>query len=83
MTALSVFLWTLLGVPSVEVLIADRDCSEVMDACGALGMFRPELTVEAGKESRAQRILEKVHDFCLTARPPNCPVDMEPVVKTG
>jgi organic hydroperoxide reductase OsmC/OhrA len=44
-------------------------------------LIRPELTVEAGKESQAQRILKKAHDLCLIARSLNCPVDMEPVVK--
>lgn len=46
-------------------------------------LIRPELTVEAGKASQAERVLEKAHDLCLIARSLNCPVDMEPVVKTG
>ncbi|EGV19976.1 OsmC family protein [Thiocapsa marina] len=46
-------------------------------------LLRPELTVEASNESQAQRILKKAHDLCLIARSLNCPVDMEPVVKTG
>ncbi len=44
-------------------------------------LIRPELTVEAGKASQAERILEKAHDLCLVARSLNCPVDMEPVIK--
>jgi organic hydroperoxide reductase OsmC/OhrA len=43
-------------------------------------LLRPELTVEAGKEAQAERILEKAHKLCLIARSLNCPVDMEPVI---
>ncbi|MFZ0254990.1 MAG: OsmC family protein [Gammaproteobacteria bacterium] len=46
-------------------------------------LIRPELTVEAGKETQAERILEKAHKLCLVARSLNCPVDMEPMVKVG
>jgi organic hydroperoxide reductase OsmC/OhrA len=44
-------------------------------------VIRPELTVTAGKEAQAQRVLEKSHKLCLIARSLNCPVDMEPTVK--
>jgi organic hydroperoxide reductase OsmC/OhrA len=44
-------------------------------------LIRPELTVEAGKEAQAKRVLEKAHHLCLIARSLNCPVDMEPVIK--
>ena len=44
-------------------------------------LIRPELTVAAGNEVQAQRILEKSHKLCLIARSLNCPVDMEPTVK--
>jgi organic hydroperoxide reductase OsmC/OhrA len=44
-------------------------------------LIRPELTVEAGKEAQAKRILNKAHALCLIARSLNCPVDMEPVIK--
>lgn len=46
-------------------------------------LIRPELTIEAGNESQAERILKKAHDLCLIARSLNCPVDMEPVIKVG
>ena len=46
-------------------------------------LIRPELTVEAGNESQAERILNKAHELCLIARSLNCPVDMEPVIKAG
>jgi len=45
-------------------------------------VIRPELTVAAGNEAQARRILEKSHKLCLIARSLNCPVDMEPSVKT-
>jgi organic hydroperoxide reductase OsmC/OhrA len=46
-------------------------------------LIRPELTVEAGDESQAERILTKAHDLCLIARSLNCPVDMEPIVRVS
>ena len=46
-------------------------------------LIRPELTVEAGKESQAERILAKAHKLCLVARSLNCPVEMEATVKAG
>lgn len=45
-------------------------------------LIRPELTVEAGKEEQARRILEKAHRLCLVARSLSCPVEMEPTVLT-
>jgi organic hydroperoxide reductase OsmC/OhrA len=46
-------------------------------------LIRPELTVEAGKEDAARRILDKAHSLCLIARSLNFPVDMDPAVKVG
>jgi len=46
-------------------------------------LLRPELTVEAGKEAQAERILGKAHNLCLVARSLNCPVEMEAAVKAG
>ena len=46
-------------------------------------LIRPELTVEAGKEAQAERVMEKAHKLCLIARSLNCPVEMEPTVKAG
>ncbi len=40
--------------------------------------IRPTLKVGAGDEARAERILEKAHQFCLIARSLNCPVEIEP-----
>lgn len=46
-------------------------------------ILHPELTVESGKESQAERVLEKAHKLCLVARSLNCPVEMEAAVKAG
>lgn len=40
-------------------------------------VIRPVLTVESGKESTAERIVQKAHDLCMVARSLNCPVDVE------
>lgn len=40
-------------------------------------VIRPVVTVEAGKESAAERIIKKSHDLCMVARSLNCPVDVE------
>lgn len=46
-------------------------------------LIRPVLTVEAGKEVQAKRVLEKAHKLCLIARSLNCPVEMEATVVAG
>ncbi|ESQ16203.1 MAG: osmotically inducible protein OsmC [Thiohalocapsa sp. PB-PSB1] len=46
-------------------------------------LIRPELTVEAGKETQAERVLNKAHKLCLIARSLNCPVEMQPTVKSA
>jgi organic hydroperoxide reductase OsmC/OhrA len=43
-------------------------------------VIRPELTVDAGSEALALRVLEKSHKACLIARSLSCPVDMEPSI---
>ncbi len=43
-------------------------------------LIRPVLTVAAGSESTAQRVLDKAHRACLIARSLNCPVDVEPTI---
>lgn len=43
-------------------------------------LIRPELRVEAGSESLAQRVLDKAHRACLVARSLSCPVDIEPTI---
>lgn len=40
-------------------------------------VIRPVVTVESGKESAAERIVQKAHDLCMVARSLNCPVDVE------
>jgi organic hydroperoxide reductase OsmC/OhrA len=40
-------------------------------------VIRPDLTVESGKQSAAERIVQKAHDLCMVARSLNCPVDVE------
>lgn len=44
-------------------------------------VIRPVMTVEAGKESAAEKIIKKSHDLCMVARALNCPVDVEPTIK--
>jgi organic hydroperoxide reductase OsmC/OhrA len=46
-------------------------------------LIRPVLTVEAGKESQGEKVLEKAHKLCLIARSLSCPVDMEARVEAG
>ena len=41
----------------------------------------PVVTVHAGSESLAERVIDKSHRACLIARSLNCPVDIEPVVQ--
>jgi len=43
-------------------------------------LIRPELTVDAGAEELAARVLEKAHRACLVARSLRCPVEMQPTV---
>lgn len=43
-------------------------------------VIRPVLTVEAGKENKAEKIIHKAHDLCMVARSLNCPVDIEPTI---
>jgi len=45
-------------------------------------VIRPELTVDAGAEALAAKVLEKAHRACLIARSLRCPVDIEPTVHT-
>ncbi|WP_299874521.1 OsmC family protein [uncultured Cocleimonas sp.] len=46
-------------------------------------VIRPVLTVESGKENTAEKIIHKAHDLCMVARALNCPVDIEPIIKTA
>ena len=46
-------------------------------------LIRPRLTVTAGNEAPAERVLEKAHSLCLVARSLNCPVEMEASVEAG
>jgi organic hydroperoxide reductase OsmC/OhrA len=46
-------------------------------------VIRPEMTVAAGQEAQARRVLEKAHGLCLIARSLSCPVEMEPNVTLG
>jgi organic hydroperoxide reductase OsmC/OhrA len=45
-------------------------------------VVRPVMTVEAGKESNAEKIIHKSHDLCMISRSLNCPVDIEPTILT-
>ena len=44
-------------------------------------VIHPELSVPAGAESLAERVIGKAHRACLIARSLSCPVDIEPVVR--
>ena len=46
-------------------------------------VIRPRLTVLAGNEAQAERVLHKAHRLCLVARSLNCPVEMEASVEAG
>jgi len=46
-------------------------------------VIRPSVTVAAGNEAQAERVLQKAHKLCLVARSLNCPVDMEASVEAG
>ena len=46
-------------------------------------VIRPRVTVAAGNEAQAERVLQKAHKLCLVARSLNCPVDMEASVEAG
>ena len=75
-------------------LIAERSRLEIRDyASSARGelefvprqgyrfkriLIRPVLTVAAGSEAMAERVVEKSHRACLIARSLNCPVEIEP-----
>jgi len=45
-------------------------------------LIHPVLTVTAGSEAMARRVIEKSHRACLIARSLNCPVDIEPAIQT-
>ncbi|MCG6967709.1 MAG: OsmC family protein [Chromatiaceae bacterium] len=45
-------------------------------------LIHPEITVEPGGEALAARVLDKAHRACLVARSLNCPVDIEPVIRS-
>ncbi|RYH10812.1 OsmC family protein [Tropicimonas sp. IMCC6043] len=45
--------------------------------------IHPVVTVEAGKEERAAKLLDKAHAICLVSRSLNCPVEMEPEILAG
>lgn len=45
-------------------------------------VIRPVVTVEAGKEKSAERIVQKAHDLCMVARALKCPVDLEMTIET-
>jgi organic hydroperoxide reductase OsmC/OhrA len=45
-------------------------------------VIRPELTVDTGSESKAERVLQKAHQLCLVARSLSCRVEMEAQVKS-
>ncbi len=37
----------------------------------------PRVTVEAGKQARAEKLVHKAHQLCMVARALNCPVEIE------
>ncbi|MGB5427747.1 MAG: OsmC family protein [Gammaproteobacteria bacterium] len=46
-------------------------------------VIRPRLTVVAGNEAQAERVLQKAHKLCLVARSLNCPVEIDASVVAG
>lgn len=46
-------------------------------------VIRPRLTVDAGKEKKAERIVHKAHGLCMVARALNCPVELEVRIDVG
>ena len=44
-------------------------------------LIHPVLTVAAGSESLAERVVEKSHRACLIARSLKCQVDIDPVIQ--
>lgn len=44
---------------------------------------KPIITVEAGDEAKAERIIEKAHNACLIGRSLNFEVIVEPTIKTA
>jgi len=45
-------------------------------------VIRPEVTVDAGAEALASRVLEKAHRACLIARTLSCAVEMHPTIRS-
>lgn len=45
-------------------------------------VIRPELTIDAGSEALAEKVLDKAHRSCLIARSLSCAVDIEPILHT-
>jgi len=45
-------------------------------------LIRPVLTVAAGSEALAGRVVEKSHRACLIARSLNCTVDIDPLINS-
>lgn len=46
-------------------------------------VIQPTLTVEAGKEALAEKVLNKAHDLCMVARALNIPVELNSTIITG
>lgn len=46
-------------------------------------VIRPVMTVEAGTEGAALRVLNKAHSLCMVARALNCPVEIEQSIEAG
>lgn len=44
---------------------------------------KPVITVAAGDEAKAEKVVDKAHNACLIARSLNCEVVVEPVIKTA
>ena len=88
-TCLANYVLLLAGLSSIEVKDYSSTAEgELMQEDRAGYRFkriviRPSLTVAAGNEAQAERVLQKAHTLCLVARSLNCPVEMEPSVKAG
>lgn len=40
-------------------------------------VVKPQITVSAGREKTAERIVKKAHELCMVARALNCPVEID------
>ncbi|MGB5179236.1 MAG: OsmC family protein [Gammaproteobacteria bacterium] len=88
-TCLANYVLLLAGLSSIEVKDYRSTAEGELMQEGAAGyrfrriLIRPRVSVAAGNEVQAQRLLQKAHTLCLVARSLNCPVEMEASVEAA